>query len=76
MTQKNCPNCGAPIDIYKRKCDYCDTPYDIQQEAYYADNQAITNLYLDLNQATMQSTSIASALQRLNEKHYQIGQFI
>ena len=24
----NCPNCGAPIDIYKDKCPYCDTPYE------------------------------------------------
>ncbi len=23
----NCPNCGAPIDIYTDKCPYCDTPY-------------------------------------------------
>ena len=24
---KNCPNCGAPIDPYKTKCDYCGTRY-------------------------------------------------
>lgn len=23
----NCPNCGAPIDRYKCKCDYCGTWY-------------------------------------------------
>lgn len=27
VTVTNCPNCGAPIDIYTAKCPYCDTPY-------------------------------------------------
>lgn len=24
----NCRNCGAPIDIYAKKCPYCETPYE------------------------------------------------
>lgn len=24
---RNCPNCGAPIDPYKCKCEYCGTYY-------------------------------------------------
>lgn len=24
---KNCPNCGAPIDPYQVKCEYCGTMY-------------------------------------------------
>lgn len=24
----NCTRCGAPIDPYKEKCDYCDCYYD------------------------------------------------
>lgn len=24
---RNCPNCGAPIDPYKNKCEYCGTYY-------------------------------------------------
>ena len=27
----NCPNCGAPIDIYVDKCPYCDTPYKLKR---------------------------------------------
>ena len=23
----NCPNCGAPIDLSRRSCEYCGTPY-------------------------------------------------
>ena len=23
----NCPNCGAPINPHKEKCEYCDTYY-------------------------------------------------
>lgn len=37
---KNCPNCGAPIDIHRRSCEYCGTPYERNEEkmALYADN--------------------------------------
>lgn len=27
MIQTNCPNCGAPIEPYKYRCDYCGTYY-------------------------------------------------
>lgn len=27
MRRRNCPNCGAPYDIYKNKCPYCGTSY-------------------------------------------------
>ena len=27
MKNKNCPNCGAPIDIERSKCAYCGTSY-------------------------------------------------
>ena len=26
---KNCVNCGAPIEIDKKVCPYCKTPYDV-----------------------------------------------
>ena len=27
MKQKNCPNCGAPYDLWRVCCPYCNTPY-------------------------------------------------
>jgi hypothetical protein len=40
MTRLNCPNCGAPIDIHRRSCEYCGTPYERNEEktVIYADN--------------------------------------
>ena len=46
---KNCPNCGAPIDIYRRSCEYCGTPYErddihVRQSVemlFYADNKPV-----------------------------------
>lgn len=32
MTEHNCPNCGAPIDLNKTKCAYCGTPYKVDQQ--------------------------------------------
>lgn len=25
--QRNCPNCGAPYEVYEAKCPYCGTAY-------------------------------------------------
>lgn len=27
MKNRNCPNCGAPIDVTNNKCEYCGTSY-------------------------------------------------
>ena len=27
MKGRNCPNCGAPLDAEKNKCEYCGTSY-------------------------------------------------
>ena len=27
MRRRNCPNCGAPYEIDKNKCPFCDTSY-------------------------------------------------
>lgn len=47
--QKNCPNCGAPIDIHRVSCEYCGTPYErddihvrqSEEMLFYADNQPV-----------------------------------
>jgi hypothetical protein len=44
MTETNCPNCGATIDIYADKCAYCDTPYTYlnrRSSTLYADDKPI-----------------------------------
>lgn len=45
--RKNCPNCGAPIDIHRRSCEYCGTPYDNSEEvSFYADNKKAETVYI------------------------------
>lgn len=45
--RKNCPNCGAPIDIHRRSCEYCGTPYDNSEEvSLYADNKKAETVYI------------------------------
>ena len=48
MTKLNCPNCGAPIDIHRRSCEYCGTPYDNSEEvfSFYADNKKVETVYI------------------------------
>lgn len=47
MTRLNCPNCGAPIDIHRRSCEYCGTPYDNGEEiSLYADNKKVETVYI------------------------------
>ena len=41
MNRLNCPNCGAPIDIHRRSCEYCGTPYEEKMAIYYADNAPV-----------------------------------
>ena len=43
----NCPNCGAPIDYSKEKCEYCGTYYDkseIEYEELYADGNLVLKI--------------------------------
>ena len=47
MNKLNCPNCGAPIDIHRRSCEYCGTPYDNSEEvSLYADNKKAETVYI------------------------------
>lgn len=33
----NCPNCGAPVNRMRHKCEYCDTPYEDVPAPVYID---------------------------------------
>lgn len=47
MTRLNCPNCGAPIDIHRRSCEYCGTPYDNDEEvSLYVDNKIVETVHI------------------------------
>ena len=44
MNITNCPNCGAPIDYEKNKCEYCGTPYiikDVEYDYLFCDEKPI-----------------------------------
>lgn len=43
----NCPNCGAPIDYSKEKCEYCGTYYEKDNPEYeilYADEKPVLKI--------------------------------
>ena len=27
ITTRNCPSCGAPVELHKTTCSYCNVPY-------------------------------------------------
>ena len=50
--QTNCPNCGAPIDYSKEKCEYCGTyyvRYDTEYDVLYADEKPVLRIPRRLN---------------------------
>lgn len=54
----NCPNCGAPIDIGKSKCPYCDTPYHEKQEGVTI-NYDCAHINLDVINVLISSGAIS-----------------
>lgn len=43
----NCPNCGAPIDYSKEKCEYCGTYYerdDSKCVVLYSNNKPVLKI--------------------------------
>ena len=71
MKNKNCPNCGAPIDIHRRSCEYCGTPYDLEdQEVFYADNQAI---YIHQEPIKWNDDQYATLVKRLADASTRVG---
>ena len=43
---KNCHNCGAPRDIYRDSCEYCDTFHNDRQTQTYQYTKSQTPTYM------------------------------
>ena len=57
----HCPCCGAPVDIHRRTCPYCDVPYekDCSDSVYlYYDNKPITTYPLTSKNSFLEAASI------------------
>lgn len=44
---RNCPNCGAPINPYKEKCEYCDTYINENYLKTFADSILMPKMVSD-----------------------------
>ena len=53
-----CPNCGAPIDLTKDKCPYCETPYHEKQEGITI-NYDYAHINLDVINVLFRSGAIS-----------------
>lgn len=63
MNRLNCPNCGAPINIEKNKCEYCDTSYfDLSSLDIGSDKP----FYLKIRYNNMIITQLVRATQDMN----------
>ena len=60
---RNCPNCGAPIDPYKVKCEYCGTMY-FNLATWIQDGKPCYINYL-FDHGTQKGTITALAIPRL-----------
>ena len=41
MNLTNCQNCGAPVDLTRGVCPYCDTPYPRPRKTKTAQAEAV-----------------------------------
>lgn len=63
MDKLNCPNCGAPINPEKNKCEYCDTSYFDLSSLDIDDNKPF---YLKLKYNNMIITQLVRATPKIN----------
>lgn len=66
----HCPCCGAPVDIHRRTCPYCDVPYekDCSDSVYlYYDNKPITIYPLTSKNSFSEAASILEKEELKNE---------
>lgn len=57
--QTNCPNCGAPIDIHRKSCEYCGTPYE--KEVYLVE---APSLYIESDPSIEDFAEVLSRISR------------
>lgn len=70
----NCPNCGAPVDNTRSKCEYCGTPYFLstgtikEVDVLYANDKPIEYVgYLEAVPMTPNEVREAVGLEKLSE---------
>jgi hypothetical protein len=55
MKERNCPNCGAPIELNSLKCPYCDTPYSC----------VVSELSMDADGITLRTSDFTESVVRM-----------
>lgn len=66
MIEINCPNCGAPIDLTKDKCPYCETPYQ-HSRLNYSGPRSIPAKPIDMNDVNTTISLFGMGLISANE---------
>ena len=63
MKNLNCPNCGAPIEPFKNKCEYCHTSYFDLSSIDINDNKPF---YLKLKYNNIIMTQLVQCVPTIN----------
>lgn len=67
----NCPNCGAPVDLTRLSCEYCDTPYaltgDFAVARLFADGKVAEEIRYAPPQIAVMQKFYAEGIISLNE---------
>ena len=69
----NCPNCGAVVDPYGHKCEYCDTPYSwaYERPVYKNDPEVDTYNRLSLENKLLEVKLDALRQQEITKQLYE-----